>query len=244
MIDNPKASNSRHSRHSRPYMHLVGPNPTLYTHPMNPESFGVSIPDLLEDLKENHDSYRVSKRKEESDSVAFYCFPSRLRMTLNNLQAQLGANPPSIQTILFAAVCSGIRSIESDSNVKELAELVGEYHLHAKEGDSFEIFTSNFLASFIGLKDDETGTRFNLPVTPQVKGRMCKVVSDTGIHLSSIALYAAYACLVEQPSTGEQSIEKWTGVLDNMLRSVRMKIAMVKVLMEELECTTWKRSGR
>lgn len=239
MIDNPKAVSGDRS-HLHSYIRLVDPNPTLYTHSMSPESFGVSIPNLLEELEENSDSYRVSKRDPESETITIHLVSNRLRMTLNNLRAQLGSNPPNIQTILFAAVCLGLRRIESDSNVKELASAVANYHLHAKDGDSFEIFTSSFMALFIGLKDDEAGSRFNLPVTSQIKGRISRISHDTGMPINAIAVYAAYACLIEQPSTGEQSVEKWTAILDNMFRSIRMKVAMGKVLTEELENTTWK----
>lgn len=239
MIDNPKASNVK-SGYS--HIRLVDPNPTFYTHPMHPSSFAddVYVPDLMEELIENVDNYKINKREPDSENVVLPHLSNEVRMILDHYCAMLEPNSPSTQTILTCCVMLGLRVLESNFNVKELVLMFKEFNRHGKGGDTLETYTHCFY-SISPTASQESGARFNLPISRQCRGRIEILKKSTGLPYHMVAIMAAYACLCEQDRVPETYSEKWRAKLDGMFETIGMKVVLSKALNEELERSVWGR---
>lgn len=226
-----------------PFLHLINPatgepNFKFHVQSNNPDEMGdeeVEIPSIAGELTYNYKQY---KPDEESVSnrgkwIKVLCSP-RLLTIANTIRHQVNfTRVPGINPTLCCAVSLGVNQLLAYRAVRKLSELSHTFQKTKKRGTPLELYIHSFFESRVDCMIDNGRPR-NIELTNEVKNQIDMISNDTGLLITSVAVLAIYAALVQQIETPPEFKREWQEHLDKSIATLKCKLDAAESMMRNL----------
>jgi hypothetical protein len=198
-------------------------------------SFAPDIPDIVNELSENFDTYYIERNVPGVDWVNITSFPSNLRTIIDYFREQARLyKVPGIQPVLHCCMSYGLPLFHENEHIQELTTLLTRFNRQRKIGTPHEEFFAQYLRSRV-YSSIEKGGRQNVAVSREVKNSISELSSHTGIPESTLGILSIYNTLIPQDGTPASYARDWQRKIDLAFSTVEMKVIGAKAMLEMLE---------
>lgn len=231
-------SSPKPAKSKSPFLHLVGTTPKFYIQSNDPDEFAdneVDIPSIAAELTYNYKQYKADESPDNKRrSIKISCSP-RLLTIANTIRHQVNfSRAPGIGPTLCCAMSLGINQLIAKRAIRKLSELSHSFQRTRKQGTSLELYIHSFFESRVDCLTDN-GRLKNIELTVEVKNQIDMISNDTGLFMSSVAILAIYAAMVQQDETPLDFKREWQEHLDRSIETLDCKLNAAKMMMKSLQ---------
>lgn len=203
----------------------------------DPDEFAdneVDIPSIAAELTYNYKQYKPDEADNKRRSIKIPCSPKLLTIA-NTIRHQVKfSRVPGLGPTLCCAISLGMNQLLAKRAVRKLSDLSSTFQRMRKQGTSLELYIHSFFESRVDCMID-SGRPRNIELTAEVKNQIDMISMDTGLLMTSVAVLAIYAALVQQDETPPEFKREWQEHFDMSISTLECKLDAAKIMMKSLE---------